>query len=302
MGKASGDNEIALKDTYLQYNGFAHHELTIGHSKVPFSREMLTSSERQQLVERTLVGDHDYGSPEYMLGVKLDGRNESRTVTYAVSAGNSSLDPDAKKLDFDSPANNEKDWNEGWIVAGRIDFHPWGFLELGQGDFKRETKATLGVATFAWDNDGDNTTYTTPAGVATDLGTPDVDSVTGVGLNAAVRGVGVSVDVQYNRINAKTVDPAVTSGLYEAGKTTLTQVAIEGGYMLIPSRLEAVAGYERQDADPYATPWNRTSFGFNTFFAEHDIKLQTTYRKGENLHGKKGDDSDELFVQMQYLF
>ncbi len=301
MGKASGDNEIALKDVYLQYKGFPGMELTIGNSKAPFSREFLISSEKQQLVERTFVGDHDFGSPDRMLGVRLDGHAGDKKVTYSLAVGNENIDPDAKKLDFDSAANGEKDWNEGWIVAGRVDFHPFGPVDLSQGDFKREKKASIGVSAFSWHNDGDNDTHTV-GGVTNSVDTPDVDSVTGVGVSGALRGAGVSVDVQYNRFDAETVDPAVTSGLYEAGETTLTNVAIEGGYMVIPSRLELVAGYEKQDADNYAAPWNRTSFGFNTFLAEHDIKLQTTYRKGENLNGKKGEDQDELFIQMQYVF
>jgi hypothetical protein len=40
----------------------------------------------------------------------------------------------------------------------------------------------------------------------------------------------------------------------------------------------------------------------NYFFAKHDIKLQTTYRMGENKDGVKDNDLDELFVQAQYVF
>ena len=46
----------------------------------------------------------------------------------------------------------------------------------------------------------------------------------------------------------------------------------------------------------------QTSSGINYFIAKHDIKIQTTYRVGENLKGFDGDDADELFVQMQYVF
>jgi hypothetical protein len=72
--------------------------------------------------------------------------------------------------------------------------------------------------------------------------------------------------------------------------------------MVLPEKLELVAGYEVQDADNYAEKWERTSLGLNYFFAKHDIKLQATYRMGENKDGVKDNDLDELFVQAQYVF
>jgi hypothetical protein len=62
------------------------------------------------------------------------------------------------------------------------------------------------------------------------------------------------------------------------------------------------AGYQSQDADGYSKPWNRTSVGANFFLAKHDIKFQVTYQMGENKDGETGNDVDELFVQVQYVF
>lgn len=102
--------------------------------------------------------------------------------------------------------------------------------------------------------------------------------------------------------DAETIDSTVTSGIYKNGEADLENCAIEGGYMVIPSMLELVAGYQMQDADGYADEWTRVSFGANYFFKKHDIKIQATYRMGENLNGKKGNDADELFIQTQYVF
>lgn len=302
MGKAKDANEIAVKDAYLQYKGFNNHKITIGNKKTPFSREFLTSSKKQQLVERTFVGDHNYGSPDRMLGIIIEGHNKTKMITYAFAVGNENLDPDANKLDFGSPANNDNDWNQGWIVAGRVDFHPFGLLKFSQGDFNGDTKATIGVAAFSWSNDNDNNTRTT-AGVASDpTNKPDVDSVVGFEVSGAFRTSGFSVDAEYNSFDADTVDSTVTSGIYKNGTTNLINLSIEGGYMIVPSKLELVAGYQTQDADNYAKKWNRTSVGVNYFFAKHDIKTQLTYRMGENLKGQEGNDEDEMFLQMQYVF
>ncbi len=138
VGKASGDNEVAVKDAWMRYTGWDGLNLTIGNQRMPFSREALTSSKRQQLVERTFVGDHNFGSPDRMIGVRLDGAGASNKVTWGVGLGAAEIDPDEDKMDFDSGANHGDDWNEGILVAGRVDFHPFGNLKMGQGDFDRK--------------------------------------------------------------------------------------------------------------------------------------------------------------------
>ncbi|HEB94522.1 MAG TPA: hypothetical protein ENI94_13915 [Gammaproteobacteria bacterium] len=51
------------------------------------------------------------------------------------------------------PSTANDDVNEGWIVGGRVDFHPFDALKFSQGDFSGKQKAT---AAFNWSNDGDN--------------------------------------------------------------------------------------------------------------------------------------------------
>ena len=302
MGKASGDNEISVKDAYMQYKGIDNMKLTLGNANFPFSREFLTSSKRQQLVERTFVGDHNYGTPDRNVGLHITGNSGDKKITYGLSAGSSSIDPDVDKLDFDSPINKKDDFNEGWIVGGRVDFHPFGKLKMAQGDMSGDTKATIGVAAFNWNNDDDNNSYTDSSGVTTSAGKADMDSVTGMEISGAFRAAGFSVDAQYNLFDAETVDTGFSGGLYENGETELTNYAVEGGYMVVPSRFEIVAGYQGQDADNYETEWERTSVGANWFIKKHDIKAQLTYRMGENIDGVKDDDADEIYLQTQYVF
>ena len=301
MGKATGDNEISIRDAYLQYIGIENLKITMGNANFPFSREFLTSSKTQQLVERTLVGDSNYGTPDRNLGLHITGSGLDKKITYGISAASSSIDPDSTRLDFDTPVNDSTDFNEGWIFGGRIDFHPLGLLKFSQGDFKKKPLATIGVAAFTWSNDDDNNTRTTN-GVATDISKPDVDTVTGFEVSGAIRLKGLSIDLEYNMFDTETIDPSVTSGIYRNGETDLTNWAVEAGYMLFSDKFEIVAGYETQEADNYADDWTRMSFGFNYFFKQHDIKLQTTYRIGENVDGVKDSDKDELFVQLQYVF
>lgn len=302
LGGASDDDEIDIKDAYMQYKGLDNVTVTLGNAYTRFSREALTSSKYQQLVERTFVGDHNYGSPDRNLGLHAAGTAMDGKLVIGVDLAAADLDPDSNKLDFDTPVNRDSDFNQGWMVAGRVDFHPFGYLKMSQGDLERdELKATVSVAAFTWSNDGDNNTRTTN-GVADDDSKPDVDKVTGFEVSGAFRYMGVSVDAEYNIFDAETIDSTVTSGIYKNGETELTNYAIEGGYMVLPSRLEIVAAFQAQDADNYAETWTRTSFGANYFIKEHDIKLQGTYRMGKNIDGADGSDTDEIFVQAQYVF
>jgi len=300
MGKAEGDDEIAIKDAYMQYKGFQNIKIAIGNKNFPFSREFLTSSKKQQLVERTFVGDHNYGTPDRNVGIHLTGHNNDKRLTYGFSVASASIDPDTSKLDFDTPVNRDKDFNEGWIVGGRVDYHPFGNLKFSQGDFKRKTKATIGIAAFTWNNDDDNNTYIAdpdPKGKKF-----DVDKVTGLELSGAFRSAGFSVDAEYNLFKADTVAANVTGGIYKNGSTDLKNYSIEGGYMIVPGKIEIVAAYQAQDADNYSDTWTRTSVGTNWFIKKHDIKMQLTYRMGKNLKGVTDKDENELFIQTQYVF
>ncbi len=303
FGKADNGNEVAVKDAYMEYKGFDGVKILLGNVKTQFSREFLTSSKKQQLVERTFVGDHNYGNPDRSLGLHLQGSNE-KSLTWGATFAQADIDPDVKKLDFDSPVNRNSDFNEGWITSARVDYHPLGILKMSQGDFKGETKATIGLATYYWANDDDNNCYSDVSlkCFSSSTSKADVDEVTGFEISAAFRAAGASVDAQYNYINADTVDGSFTGGIYKNGSTDLESWAIEGGYMVMPSTLELVAGYQFLDADNYGTEWTRASFGVNWYVYEHDIKLQAAFRQNSDMNGIKGNDEDEIFVQAQYVF
>ena len=142
----------------------------------------------------------------------------------------------------------------------------------------------------------------TVGGVSTSSSKADVDEATGFELSAGLRGFGFSADAQYQVVDGDTVATGFTGGVFVDGTTELEQLAVEAGYMVLPSRLELVGGWEAQDADGYADTWNRTSFGLNYFLNGYKLKGQLTYRMGENLDGVAGNDADEVFLQLQYVF
>jgi hypothetical protein len=291
IGKASDDNELAVKDAYIKYTGFKDVTVYLGNKSFPYSREKATSSKKQHLIERTFVGDHNYGTPDRNLGIHIAGSLAGKTITYGAAVASSSIDPSSSKLDFDTPVNKSSDFNEGWIVGGRVDYHPLGYLPFEQGDFKGELKATIGGAAFVWNNDGDN-----------NASPNSVEKVTGYEVSGGVRYMGASVDAEYNFFSSDAIDTTLTSGIYKNGTTDLTNYSIEGGFMVVKDRLEIAAGFQSQDADNYAKEWTRTSVGVNYFVKKHDLKAQLTYRVGKDVDGVDGSDTDEVFVQAQYVF
>jgi hypothetical protein len=291
LGKAEDDDEVAIKDAYMQYSGFGNVKIALGNHNFPFSREFLTSSKYQQLVERTFVGDHNYGTPDRNMGLHVTGHAIDKKLTWAASVGEADIDPSDSKLDFDTPVNADGDFNQGWIYGGRVDFHPFGNLKFAQGDFDGDMKMTIGVAVFGWQNDGDN-----------EANAASIDEVEAYEVSAALRVAGVSVDAEYNNFDVDTSNSAFTGGLYQNGQTELENWAVEGGYMVVKNLLELVAGYQSQDADGYNDEWTRASAGVNWFIHKHDVKVQATFRSNDSVNGVKGDDEDEWFVQGQYVF
>jgi len=298
-----GQSDVAVKDIYLRYTGYEDLRLTLGNQKNPFSRSFNTSSRELQLVERPFAGDHNFGAPDRMIGLRVDGSAAGGRLAWAGSFGSESIDPDAAKLDFDTPANADPDFNQGWLTAGRLDWHPFGAMRYTTGDFvDDDPKLTLGVAAFTWSNDGDNDTFTDAAGRATSSSKADVDSAEGFEVAAGFRGYGWSADAQYQVIDAETVDRRFTGGLFRRGDAELDVFAVAGGYMVVPATLELVAGYESLDAATYRDAWTRTSLGANWFLDAHKLKAQLTWRMGESLDGVPGNDADELFLQLHYAF
>jgi hypothetical protein len=290
MGKASGDNEVSVKETWMQYGGWNNMTLKIGNSSFPFSREFMTPYTKQQLVERTFVGDLNYGTPDKNVGLHLRGHNNDKKVTYRASASIGSVQSNDAKLRFNTPVNKLEGYTDGYMIGGRVDYHPLGFVKFQQGDFSGKTRFTVGAAAYSWSNDND---------IA--VNTEDVDTITALEVSGAFRSHGFSIDAQYNSFDSEMVDASYTGGLYRSGKTTLENTAIEGGYMF-NNKVEIVAGYQSQDADNYATSWNRSSLGANWFIKGNDIKVQLSYRIGENLDGVSGNDKDEIFLQTQFDF
>ena len=306
FGKALDSNEVALKDGYMQYIGFKNHKIFIGNAKSVFSREYLASSKRQQTVERWFVGQHNFGNPDRMLGFRIDGNTDSKRFEYKLNVGGESFDPDNRRMDFDTPANDAGDFNLGWVAAGRVTFYPKEPIKRDQGDFTRGSfNYAVEAAAFAWTNNEEDLTYTDVVDglqVCNNDKKCDLDNANGWELSGGLRGHGLSVDLEYNQIFGEMVAKNVNSGMYVDGETTIKKWQLEGGYMLGNLPLEFVYKRDSMDTDGYAKKWYANDIGINYFFNQHKAKVQVLYRMESNVNGMDGDDRNQFVMQWQFVF
>jgi hypothetical protein len=306
FGKSLDNNEVAVKDAYMQYTGFKNHTVFIGSSKTVFSREFLTSSKRQQTVERWFVGQHNFGSPDRMLGFRVDGK-ASKKFEYKFNVGAENFDPDNRRMDFDNPANDTGDWTRGWVGAGRVTFYPLEPIKRDQGDFERGAFGyAIEAAAFSWTSNTNRLPYTEEDEngnkVCTSSSKCDLDDASGWELSGGIRGRGLSADLEYNEVKGTMFDRTVNSGMYVNGETTIKKWQLEGGYMLANTPIEFVAKWDSMDTDGYEKEWSAWDLGVNYFFNKHKAKVQFLYRNESNIAGDPDLNGNQFVMQWQFVF
>lgn len=299
-----GDEQDAeTKDAYIKYTGLGLGTVTVGNHYVPFSREALTSSKRQQLVERTFVGDHDFGVPDRQIGVSLSGGNN--LFQYTVGGYQAGIDNSTSKVDFESRASKPADDNFylGNLAATRLNWTPLGDFKKAQGAFGSSTRFGLGVNAYTWHNDGDTPN---PDNDTTTSNGRLYDTINGYGIDAAFRSGYFSADAAYQIYRADTVDSSFTGDLIENGDADFATYMVKGGYMLLPNKLEGVVSYSVLDSDAFSDRDKRLAFGVNWFINQYKDKIQLTYEHGSDVidtrgNTEVGDDQNTLFLQFQHV-
>lgn len=301
-------DQLDIRDWYLRYEGFRARawRLTLGNQKAPFSRDFLTPSTHQLLVERTFTGDTSGGVPDRTLGLHFRGESRSRKVAYWGSVGAAGHDPDSSRLKFDSLVGGSGSLNEGLLVSGRVDFHPRGGMTFFDGDLHTPGfKYTWSLAGYVWENDGSTNRFT-EGGVSLDPERADLDSAVGLELSGGLRGRGVTLDWQCNHIRGKTVVAGFTGGIYVGGETDLDVAALEGGYWFQDTPFELGAALARLDTDGYAEAWESATLALNLhgwrWVSWFGGKLQISHEWIFSRKGVPGDDFRQSRVQFQYVW
>jgi hypothetical protein len=295
----------------FQYLGVHQAHATFGSFKPWYSRELITLGPHLQTIERSPVGDTNYGNPDYMLGVAWDQMLDNGKWAYYASAGMQSHQQEVTQMQMRSPANTSSSANEGLLVSGRVDFYPFGRMTFNpkplntptqitynRGDFHTpDWRLIVSAAAFGWWNDGDSNPYT-ENGVSTSTTQADLDRSVGVEVSGGLRGHSVSADAEYQHIWADLVDPAFTGGLYAGGATDLSKFVVNGGYML-PIDVELAASWSTVAATGFEKALTETTVGANWYIIPYAVRFSATYSWLENQNGTPGNDVGvtRLFAQ-----
>jgi len=279
-----GKGAVTLKDAYI---GITPHsllpgfELDIGNQYVQFSREALNSSKYLHFVERTTTSQF---APFRQMGVNLTQKLFDKKLVISGGLFNGSLN--TGKVGAAGLAKNQiyhidlsgfggsAGQPSSQMLAGRIEFSPFGNFKKTQGDFSGDPQMQVAVnyygqslgAIFAAANNG------------------FIDSKA-IGADAAFRGYGLSIEGEWIR-RTLTFD-ATNPTVGVAGRAVdQNAYSIQGGYMIVP-QFELAARYEQLDFDNNNVytgtkgedKVREFTVGANYYIKKHHMKIQANYVK-----------------------
>jgi len=165
-----------------------------------------------------------------------------------------------------------------------------------------DLKYTWSLASYLWENKGSKNRFTA-GGVSLDPERADLDSAAGLELSGGLRGRGITLDWEVNRIRGETVVEAFSGGIYAGGVTHIDSAAVEGAYWIPGSVLELGGALARFDTDTYTEAWNTATVVVNLHLTEQlNSKLQITHSWISSRFGIPGEDFQETRIQTQYLW
>jgi phosphate-selective porin OprO/OprP len=295
-------DRVVVRDAYLRYLGWTPHGLTVtvGNQKMPFSRAALVSASRRGLIERSAPGERPFGTPGRALAAQIEGRGQH--VQWAAALASVLHSPDVLEIRLDGLPESRDTWNEGVLGAGRAEWHPLGNMPRDQSDFCRSPlRIAVGAGAYVWHNDGDRTLFTTD-GTGTSTVFADADDAQGVEVSGGLRGHGFSLDASWQRISARTIDPALTAGIYQRGEAVFQVTGFEGGYMVLPRKLEVLGSFDTLDIAARPSLAYRPAFGANWYLNQHRLKFQFMHRETFDALGARGVRGHATTPQTQLAF
>lgn len=121
-------------------------------------------------------------------------------------------------------------------------------------------------------------------------------------MSSALRGRGLSADAELQWVRGDALDRTFDGGIYRRGEAVLSKFSAQSGYKILSERLEIVGGYERLDAETYASAWKRLTLGATYYWKRQRLKLQCNYVLHWSFFGAAGDDPRAVVTQLQIVF
>ncbi len=288
------DNENSIQtdlaDTYLQYLGWHHLELTLGRAKEPFGLERLNSSQYLTTIERSMATNAF--APGRHVGVGLLGYTDQ--MTWAVGF---------------YEVDEEKEDHNHYALTSRFVYTPW---------HKHHNLLHLGIAGSIRDFGGEKYQIKERAEVHTadkiiNSAKTAADQVHLLGLEAAWIKGPFSLQAEYMmaNINAEVAANAHYNGYYIQGSYFLTGESRsykQGrlGKIKPNSKLgtwELVARYSTLDAqdNDVGVEATNVTFGIN-YYLNEQIRFMLNYINTELTQESSDESGDALSLRLQYTF
>jgi hypothetical protein len=313
-GQNGNNYQTAIRWANFQYIGIEQSHLTFGSFKPWFSRELLTIGPHLQTIERSPVGNTNYGNPDYMIGAAWDQMLPDRKMVYYMSAGLEDHAQGVTQMQMKSPAYAPTNANQGWLITARVDYYLIGEMPYdsrplhtpapiayNRGDFHTDGwRAIVSAGAYGWWNDGNSNPYTVN-GTSTSTTNADLDKAYGLEVSGGVRGYGFSADVEYQYVRGDLLVSSFTGGLYANGHTDLNKFSVTGGYML-PLDVELVAAWSAVDATGFKRALTETTLGVNWYVKKYAVRFSANYSFVNNNEGTPGNNVGVARALAQFVW
>jgi len=297
-----GKNKVGLKDAYIGFTpeSLAGFEMDIGNQYVQFSREAMNSSKYLHFVERSTTSQF---APFRQMGLNITQKMfDNKLVAYA-GIFNGSLKKGEitgtglKKnqiYSIDTAGfKNSQGQPTGLMYSTRLEYSPFGKFKKTQGDFGGAPQMQI-AANY----------YTQVMGSKITANTAGLTANNAVGIDAAYRGHGLSVEAEWI---ARTLAFNGTNTTTGARDVKQNAYSIQGGYMVMP-KIELAVRYENIDFDNQnvykgskgQAKSREITFGANYYIKKHHMKIQGNYVKRKLTGTTKKDD--QVLITTNYYF
>jgi len=276
---ATGRSTTQLYDAYVTFKQLPWANLRLGQYRTHFGRQEFVSSALLQVVDRGFVAEAFVPNTidRRDQGVTLFSDESRYPLNYGFGVFNG-VGINLTRLGLTTPANANE-----LMYVGRVSANVLGNPGYAEGDlaFSRTPQLAIG-ASYAYNaglqtntiGAGSNNQVSTSIaslGNGRLLNQGVVDIGTG-GIDAVIKYKGFSLQAEGFIRNINTHDHSKRIG-------NATGFYVQGGYFVVPSRIEVIGRYSYMDPDTHAAHDILTSTigGLNWYLSGHEHKLQLDY-------------------------
>ena len=252
----------SLRDAFIEAAYLPYVKPRIGQYKVPFDREFLTSAFSLQLVDRSIASTEF--SLQRDIGIQVSGKFHKNLLEYGVGG-------------FNGSGANRANVDTDFMYVGRMVFTPFGSYPYSQAalDTPDSPKLAVGVAGAVLPGlePGERSTLAGRLGNTSIV--PVESDVYQLTTDLAFKYQNFSFEGGYH---FRSIDP---NAFTPFGKQNAQGFYLQGGYFVIPKKLELAARYSWVDPDnPNTTDNNNReeyTGGLSYYLHGHQLKLQANY-------------------------